>query len=353
MNTSNLCVFANTAAASDAPPNFVLAATIPVIGAVSSDSPSIALSRNGLICAVILPTNVVGALLLAVFTRPSVASQAWAQVASITGPPQSYFGNSMSMSADGAVMAVGESQANNLNGSTSILSFNVLTGRLALEATVVGTGAAGAARQGTAVALSGDGATLAVGGVYDNNQHGAVWMFKKTPGQGWTQVGSKLAPFNASQNSITGASLALSFDGTTLAIASAYNRLVLNTGCVYMYNFVPDTGSWVQGQTIYPLGATPPQAYLTCVKLNDAGDVLVIDQPANNDGEGGVAVYNKQSNGLWVQNGAIRVATGALVPTVGAHMYLAAMSPTGSMFALATAVSATPPSGPLVLSLFR
>jgi hypothetical protein len=120
-----------------------------------------------------------------------------------------------------------------------------------------------------------------------------------------------------------------------------------------MYNFGTAVGVWTQGQTIYPLGATPPLPSLVSLKLNDAGDVLVFDQLFNNNGRGGVAVYNKQSNGLWVQNGAIRVATGELVPTTFSIMYLSAMSPTGSMFGITTLVSAAPPDGPLVLSIFQ
>src|SRR5262249_3326939 len=56
---------------------------------------------------------------------------------------------------------------------------------------LVGSGAVGAARQGMAVALSGDGDTAIVGGPADNSYIGAAWVFTRTGGV-WTQQGKKL-----------------------------------------------------------------------------------------------------------------------------------------------------------------
>ncbi len=58
-------------------------------------------------------------------------------------------------------------------------------------AKLVGTGAAGDAKQGWSVALSGDGNTALVGGPGDNDDVGAVWVFTRS-GTTWTQQGPKL-----------------------------------------------------------------------------------------------------------------------------------------------------------------
>jgi hypothetical protein len=55
-------------------------------------------------------------------------------------------------------------------------------------AKLVGTGAVGAAAQGSSVSLSGDGNTAIVGGPSDNSFAGAAWVYAKpvfagTPGQ--------------------------------------------------------------------------------------------------------------------------------------------------------------------------
>src|SRR5438128_2458124 len=77
---------------------------------------------------------------------------------------------------------------------------------------LVGTGAAGAARQGTSVALSGDGNTAMVGGPYDNASAGAAWVFFRINGV-WRQEGGKLVGAGAVGAAAQGRSVALSGDG--------------------------------------------------------------------------------------------------------------------------------------------
>ena len=69
---------------------------------------------------------------------------------------------------------------------------------------------------------------------------------------------------------------------------------------------------------------------LIIVTLSDDGNIMMFDRQID---RGGVFVYNRQADGLWVQNGNIRVATGAPIPANNGQLYLSATSPTGSMFA--------------------
>jgi len=64
----------------------------------------------------------------------------------------------------------------------------------------------------------------------------------------------------------------------------------------------------------------------------------MFDQLYNNNEEGGVFVYNRQANGLWVQNGMIRVPTGPVLPLVGDYA-LSATSPTGFIIAVASSIT--------------
>jgi hypothetical protein len=88
---------------------------------------------------------------------------------------------------------------------------------------LVGTGAAGLANQGSSVALSGDGNTALVGGPNDNafSQFnpgvGAAWVFTRTNGV-WTQQGSKLVGTDAAGDARQGGSVALSADGNTALV---------------------------------------------------------------------------------------------------------------------------------------
>jgi hypothetical protein len=79
---------------------------------------------------------------------------------------------------------------------------------------LVGTGAAGLARQGWSVALSGDGNTAIVGGHEDNSAAGAAWVYTRSRGV-WTRRGGKLIGTAAVGNGRQGISVALSGDGNT------------------------------------------------------------------------------------------------------------------------------------------
>jgi len=340
-------IYAN--AAVDAQPNFSLATTLPVVG--SAGTPFYAmtqLSSNGLVCVYGSGSDAGGA---AVFTRPSISSQAWTQVATVNGAPGDSLGNAVNISADGTVITMGAYSSNGGVGSTNVYSFNAVLSTLTLVTTLVGTGAVGGSQQGFFNALSGDGMTLAVGGPADNASYGAVWTFKNAGDGTWTQMGSKLAPYNASPIAKIGEFVALSYDGTRLAVAAIYNSLAQSTGSVFMYNLVD--GAWVQGQTIYPL-LSPITGFpsIETVALSDDGNTLMLDQNNYNLNKGAAFVYNLQANGLWVLNGEARVPTGALFQNPTSRCYLVGVSRTGSMFAMADLTS-TAPGDPVAVAIFQ
>lgn len=349
---AELQVFVNSAA-ERSPPTFALAATVPIAGTSNVVGTYATLSDNGLVCAAACFDNNINEGLFAVFTRPAVTSQVWTQVATVNGISHALLGADISMSADGSVIAVGQPGPSPFVGSALVYSFNAATGSLTLVTTLVGTGAVGAAYQGIALALSGDGTTLAVGGLLDNAYTGAVWMFKNTGGT-WTQVGEKLVPFNTAPASQIGASVALSHDGTVLAMTAPVNTLHGDAGSVFTYSLVD--GVWMQDQSIYPLGAANiglTSGKYQLVKLSNDGNVLMVDNPDNQGGQGGVYVYNKQSDGLWVQNGNIRVGTGVLFPTTSATLYLGGTDRAGSVFAMVNTLSVTVPGGPVAFAVFE
>jgi hypothetical protein len=67
--------------------------------------------------------------------------------------------------------------------------FTRSNGAWAQQAKLVGSGVVGYALQGRSV--SGDGNTVAVGGLYDDAGTGAVWIFIRSNGV-WSQQGKKL-----------------------------------------------------------------------------------------------------------------------------------------------------------------
>src|SRR5271165_785913 len=87
-----------------------------------------------------------------------------------TGAP--FQGSSVALSADGSTIAVGAPQDNSGAGAAW-----VYTGNNGLQSIkLVGTGVSkNIAAQGSSVALSADGNTLIVGGINDNAGTGAIW----------------------------------------------------------------------------------------------------------------------------------------------------------------------------------
>jgi IPT/TIG domain len=83
---------------------------------------------------------------------------------------------------------------------------------------LIGTGAAvGLVQQGYSVALSADGATALVGSPADDANTGAAWVFTRTGGI-WTQQGTKRVGTGAVGAAEQGTSVVLSADGTTALV---------------------------------------------------------------------------------------------------------------------------------------
>ena len=73
---------------------------------------------------------------------------------------------------------------------------------------LTGSGESGAGEFGARVALSSDGNTALIGGIGDNSDHGAAWVFTRS-GSTWTQQGSKLTGSGESGEGEFGSSVAL------------------------------------------------------------------------------------------------------------------------------------------------
>jgi hypothetical protein len=123
-------------------------------------------------------------------------------------------GQSVALSADGNTAIVGGAADNSVAGAAWVFtrSESVWTQQ---GPKLVGGGAVGAARQGYSAALSADGNTAIVGGFTDNSEAGAAWVFTRSAGGVWTQLGPKLFGSGAVGAAEQGFSVALSADGTT------------------------------------------------------------------------------------------------------------------------------------------
>jgi hypothetical protein len=167
-----------------------------------------------------------------------------------------YQGESVALSADGNTAIVGGTGDNSYKGAAWVWTrsgtiWNQQGNKL------VGTGNVGAALQGYSVSLSADGNTAIVGGVNDNANQGAVWVFTRT-GSNWTQQGNKLVGTGGTQ-AIQGSSVALSANGNTAIIGGRNDNE--NQGAAWVFvpapaptieSFTPTTGG--EGTSVEIIG---------------------------------------------------------------------------------------------------
>jgi len=125
-------------------------------------------------------------------------------------------GTSVSLSADGNIGIVGGSYDSNYTGAVWLFRRSGIVWTQQ-GSKLVGTGTVGAAGHGTAVAISADGSTVIDGGYADSGLIGASWVFTNSGGV-WTQQGNKLVGTPALWSAFQGWSVALSADGNTAIV---------------------------------------------------------------------------------------------------------------------------------------
>jgi FG-GAP repeat len=129
-------------------------------------------------------------------------------------------GTAVSLSADGNTATVGENGGDHYTGTTWVFT---RSGRVwTQQAKLVGTGVIRVATQGSSVSLSSDGNTVLVGGSLDNDGVGAAWVFTRSGGR-WTQR-AKLVGAGAVGRAQQGFSVALSGDGSTALVGGVFDN---------------------------------------------------------------------------------------------------------------------------------
>jgi Flp pilus assembly pilin Flp len=213
-------------------------------------------------------------------------------------------GFSVSLSSDGTIVAIG-AHNNDGNGSASghVRVYENLSGTW----TQIGSDIDGEATldySGYSVSLSADGSIVAIGAIGNDGNggnSGHVRVYENLSGT-WTQVGSDID--GEAANDQSGISVSLSADGATLAIGARWNDGAgADAGHVRVYENL--SGTWTQiGADINGEATLDYSGY--SVSLSDDGLTLAIGAYLN-DGSGGsaghVRVY-QNVGGTWTQMGS-------------------------------------------------
>lgn len=220
-------------------------------------------------------------------------------------------GTSTAISADGNTIVSGATFDSSLIGCAFV--FERSGSKWKQTAKLVGTGASSnTVQQGFSVAISGDGNTIAMSSNVDSANIGATWIFVRS-GSSWVQQGPKLVGGGiAGSTSQQGQSLSLANDGNTLAIGGITDNN--NIGAVWI--FVRSGSTWSQqGNKLVGSGTVGPTIFQGfSVSLSADGNSLAVGGPIDNSGAGAVWIWTRTGN-IWSQYGSKLVGTGATGPS--------------------------------------
>lgn len=163
---------------------------------------------------------------------------------------------------------------------------------------------------GKSIALSSDGNTLVVGARGEGGWSGAVYVFKKGS-SGWSQDGAPIKASNAGNGDYFGTSVALSSDGTVLAVGAfgeddatkgitpgtytTVNDTALNSGAAYIFS---NSGSgWTQTNYIKGSDTVTGDQFGMSVALSGDGTLLAVG--ANATAGGGKVYLFSDSGTAW------------------------------------------------------
>lgn len=221
------------------------------------------------------------------------------------GTSGAFQGSSVSISGDGNTAIVGGFDDSNEVGAAWVFTRagNVWTQQ---GSKLVGTGAAGSARQGGSVAISADGNTAIIGGVLDSGQSGAAWVFTRSSGV-WAQQGGKLVGKGGAGHQGQGGSVSLSEDGNTAIVGGIFDDSL--TGAAWV--FTRTGGVWnQQGGKLVGAGAVGRALQGVSVSLSSDGNTAIVGGYGDNGNAGAAWVFTRIGS-VWTQEGSKLVGTGA------------------------------------------
>ncbi|MBV9945212.1 MAG: hypothetical protein JO262_24020, partial [Solirubrobacterales bacterium] len=284
---------------------------------------SVALSEDGNTALIGGPIDNNGAGAAWVFAR---SGSTWTQQGpKLTGSGESGsagFGASVALSGDGNTALIGGDQDNSFVGAAWVFARSGSTWTQQ-GSKLTASDETGAGQFGASVALSADGNTALIGGVGDNGQVGAAWVFTHSSST-WTQQGAKLTGAGESGTGAFGSSVALSGDGNTALIGARTDNNSLGAAWV----FTRSGSSWTQqGAKLTGSGESGTGAFGWSVALSGDGNTALIGGPVDNSLLGAAWVFTR-SGSTWTQQDSKLTAAGESGP--GAFGWSVALSAEGN-----------------------
>lgn len=201
------------------------------------------------------------------------------------------FGYSVALSADGNTAIVGGIGDNTNAGAAWIYTRNG-SGMWSVQAKLIGSGSTGVnVSQGFSVAISADGNTAVVSGIGDDTNKGAVWVFTRS-GTTWAQQGSKLvgagAVGNAQQSTVS-----LSADGNTIVVGGFRDNAFAGA----VWTFTRNGNVWSQQwNKLIVTDAIGIARFGISVDLSADGNTMIVGGHTDNANAGAAWIFNRGGN---------------------------------------------------------
>jgi hypothetical protein len=239
---------------------------------------------------------------------PVVSPLAWQGKGFVEGAAADKSGQSVSLSSDGSIVAVGAPGANSRRGVVRIYQVTTNNNNNSTEWTLMGSPIEGGENEvsGTSVSLSSDGYIVAVGAPSNGPMapKGITRIYIWTDGQ-WTLKGSPIK--GAHDGDYSGKSVSLSSDGLTVAIGAPFyekkiNGMYVQCGTTRIYKWDDTNADWKLSWQID--GLTNYEGSGWSVSLSSNGLTVAIGAPIW--GNGVTRVYQYQlTNDTWTLMGSV------------------------------------------------
>jgi LPXTG-motif cell wall-anchored protein len=235
-------------------------------------------------------------------TAVTIISQIGSDIDGETTNDQS--GYSVAMSADGTRIAIGAPYNDSNGDSAGHVRIYTWNGTTWTQTGADINGETADDQSGYSVAMSADGTRIAIGARYNDdngNDAGQVRLYTWN-GTTWTQTGADINGETAGDQS--GYSVAMSADGTRIAIGARYNdvdsgNIVNDTGHVRIYSW--DGTTWMQtGDDINGEAEGDRSGYSVAMAAN--GNRIAIGAIFNHNITGHVRIYSWDGT-TWMQTG--------------------------------------------------
>lgn len=223
--------------------------------------------------------------------------QSWVEIKLIAsdGAASDGFGRSVALSADGNTVVVGEPYVDTPaanGGAAYVFRWN---GSAYIQAQKVQPSTLfDDSYFGTSVAVSGDGSRIAVGAMYLNfsggSPWGAVYIFRKN-GSTYELLGNALNALTT-QNYDSFCRVALSADGSTLAVGSqGYDSY---KGAVFVFQW--NGSNYSNGQRLAAVNPTNSEELGNCISISADGSTVVAGAFRYNSSRGAVYVFRRNGS---------------------------------------------------------